>query len=119
MSLPKFEKKEVVTASVKITNAGDGLSTALQIEPVALAIGDEVFYLLKGVVNHVDHVPVTATSKTLERKHTVKTLEITAVPAEMAGPILEEAAERIAEAQEEAAREAERASGVERLPDVP
>lgn len=115
-NLPEFEKKEVASASVRITNAGDGLSAALQVEPEALSMGDEVYYVLKGVVSHIDHFPLGPASKVLERKHTVRTIEITRIPEEMAEPTLAEARERIEEAQMEAAREEERARGVERIP---
>lgn len=137
--LPPFEDTPVRLSSIKITKAGDGLSKALEFEPVALHLGDEVFFVLRGVVAQVNHKPKQAESDELVRLHTIDTSAITMVDRGQVEAMLEEAAEKVraqeeaAEAErrrvlaeeEEAARlEEEREAGIMRLddaevPDVP
>ncbi len=116
--MKKFEGKEVVATSVVIAGAGDGLSAALQIDPDEIHQGDVRYYLLKTHCEKVQFVPAGGSEKLLDRKHTMKTDEITTVPESMAEPTIAEARERIEEAQAEAAREEERKRGVERIPGV-
>lgn len=114
--LPKFEGREVRSASVAITGAGDGLSKELRIQPEALRIGQEVFYVLKGTVAHVDHKPIEKDGKDLDRKHTVRTDEITRVDADAVEEFLAAARARIAEADEAERIAEEEAQGIQRLP---
>lgn len=96
--LPDFEGETVHSARVKITNAGDGLSEALKVAPVALAHGETVYYVLRGTVTQINH---TARSEDdpLIRVHTVKADAITPVDPELADKLLAEAAAEIARAK--------------------
>ena len=51
--LSKFEGREVVDTKMKITNAGDGLSAAMEIEPVELHLRQTVQVLLECEVSKV------------------------------------------------------------------
>lgn len=104
--LPKYEGREVVHSSMKITRAGDGLSEALQLAPVALHHDDEVFVVLKGRVIDVQHPKLKSTDSDedrLVRKHVVQTEEITIVDEADVQGALNQAAERLATLRDEAA----------------
>jgi len=105
-TLPAYEGREVVHASMKITRAGDGLSEALQLAPVALHHGDEVHVVLKGRVIDVQHPLLKSTDADedrLVRKHIVATEEITIVDEADVQGALNQAAERLATLRDEAA----------------
>lgn len=101
--LPDFEGTPVVQSAVAITRAGDGLSESLKIAPEALTHGQEVFYVLRGEVSQVNHVPVSAAAEALERKHTIVTQEITRVDAAEVQDFLRAAERRLQKARGEAA----------------
>lgn len=109
-ALPEFEGSDVFAASMKITKAGDGLSDALEVAPVALHVGDEVFFVLKGVVDQVNHRPLKKTEG-LQRVHTISTVDITQVDESAVSKMLQEAGERVR-------REKDRAAGVLTLADA-
>jgi hypothetical protein len=90
-ALPQFEGEDVAKAAVRITNAGDGLSEALKVQPKALNMHDEVFYVLRGEVSQVNHK--TDKDDLLTRLHTVKASEITEIDADTAQKMLQAAAE--------------------------
>lgn len=104
--LPSYEGREVVHASMKITRAGDGLSEALQLAPVALHHGDLVHVVLKGRVIDVQHPLLKSTDSDedrLVRKHIVATEEITIVDENDVQGALNKAAEHLAALRDEAA----------------
>lgn len=92
--LPTFENHPVQQAQVRITNAGDGLSEALKIEPKALDLGAETFYVLSGVVTQINHRQKDDESPTI-RVHTIRAEQITEVDPELAGKLLQTAAEEL------------------------
>lgn len=103
--LPLFERQHVDEARVRITRAGDGLSEALRVAPKALQLGDEVFYVLRGVVGQVNHKRIIRASdeeERLVRLHTVEATAITEVEPDLAEKLLNEAAEELARRQAEA-----------------
>ncbi len=106
--LPPFEGHDVRRSTVKITKAGDGLSEALKIDPEAHHLGDEVYFVLRGIVTQVNHIPVSPVDDDLARVHTVTTQEITRVESDDVESFLAEAADRIKRAKEEA-------EGIQRL----
>lgn len=104
--LPDAEGHEVAHASMKITRAGDGLSEALQLAPVALHFDEEVFIVLRGVVADVQHPKLKSTDENEQRRvrrHIVETKEITIVDADDVQGALNQAAERLATLRDEAA----------------
>lgn len=83
MALPKFEGKQVIAARMAIVGAGDGLSAALDLEPIALKIGQRVRLVLEGEVRDVDHTPIKkGENSVLARKHVVSTESIMLVTEE-------------------------------------
>jgi hypothetical protein len=102
--LGRFEGKDVLSATVKITKAGDGLSKALAIEPEALHSGDVVYVVLKGVVGDIAFKPIKDTNG-FARVQTIEAGTVTMVDGDLVSAVLEE--------QEKAL---EQAAGVQRLP---
>jgi hypothetical protein len=94
-TLPAFETNAVAKAQVRITRAGDGLSAALEVQPKALFLGDEVFYVLRGRVTQVNHREKEEDGPVI-RMHTVEATGITEVDAELAEKLLQAAAEETA-----------------------
>lgn len=113
--LPDFEGRAVRRTAVKITKAGDGLSEALKIDPELYHHADEVFFVLRGLVTQVNHVPVSPVDSDLVRVHTIVTQEITRVAPEDVDAFLRAAAERIAAAAEAQRLAEEEAAGIARI----
>lgn len=55
--LPDFEGKEVISSRITIPNMGGGLNDALDVDPVALEIGEEGWGVFHWVCRAADHVP--------------------------------------------------------------
>lgn len=70
--LAPFEGKEVVKTTVQVTNAGDGLSQAMDIEPVELHHGDRHYLVLEVDVAKVRFDPIKDAPSMLERVHILK-----------------------------------------------
>lgn len=98
-SLPTFEGQDVADAAVKITNAGDGLSEALRVQPKALHMDDVVYYVLRGTVTQVNHR--SDKDGDLTRVHTVKADAITEVDEDTATKMLAASADALAKARAE------------------
>lgn len=127
MPLERYEKRDVVAATVKITKAGDGLSEALELAPELLHYGETVFFVLRCEVAQIGYRPIPKGNGSLVRIHTVEAREIARVAEEDVAALLEAEAERIDElrrAEEERAaleeekrlEAEEKAAGVQRLP---
>jgi hypothetical protein len=61
-ALHRFEGRDVIGTRIAVTNAGDGLSQALAIEPVELTIGQKVTIVLECEVGQVSFSPVKDTN---------------------------------------------------------
>lgn len=112
MALPKFERRPVVRASVKITNAGDGLSEAMRLAPEALQLGDEVWFVIKGEVVRVAHESAPKDDHNLVRVHTVKASDVALVAKDAVQDVLHAEQDRIARLREEE-------EGIQRLTEDP
>jgi len=112
MALPKFERRPVVRAAVKITNAGDGLSEAMRLAPESLQLGEEVWFVIKGEVTRVAHETAPKDDHNLVRVHTVRASDVALVAKDAVQDILREEQDRIARLREEE-------EGVQRLIDDP
>lgn len=56
--LNPFDGRDVVRSTIKITNAGDGLSEAMAVDPTEYHHGQEVTIVMRGVVSRVGFDPV-------------------------------------------------------------
>lgn len=98
--LPRFEGKDVIASSIAIRNAGDGLSAALQVEPVAYNHGHKVYVVLECDVADVQHPPAVANQYggALVRKHIFKTVAGTVVDEDLVREVLDAQQKKIEEA---------------------
>lgn len=106
VALPDFEGQGVDRSAIRITKAGDGLSAALEFQPVALHLGQRVYFVLAGEVAQINHKP-DSKDDVLVRLHTIEVVDITMVEADAVASMLDEAAERVRawQAEQEAERE--------------
>ena len=96
-----FDGAEVIKTSIAITNAGDGLSEALKVDPQSLHIGDTVHVVLECVVTKVSFVAIKDAPGRLARVHVLRAGGATMVDADLVEAHLDEQAERILAAKEE------------------
>jgi hypothetical protein len=102
--LSQFEGRDVLQATIKVTNAGDGLSDALGIEPCEYHLGETVYLVIEAEVSRVNYEEIKDTGA-LKRVHTFRAGDATMVDGQLVAKVLED--QRIA---------LEKAKGVERLP---
>jgi hypothetical protein len=69
-NIGKFEGRDVLATSIKVTHAGDGLSSALGVEPRVMQSGEIRYVLLKCEVGPIRHVPI-ADAGAFTREHTL------------------------------------------------
>jgi hypothetical protein len=109
MALPKFGNKVVTKSRVKITGAGDGLSDALDLEPVAFTHGEHVYFMVRTRVDQVNHVVDKKNPDCLHRVHTMTVEGITQIDAGEAEGVINDALEAIHAEQARIKSDAERA----------
>lgn len=68
----EFEGHKVTTSRVAVTNAGDGLSEAMAIDPGELALGSTVYVVLECSVAKVRYEPAQRESADLTRVHVLR-----------------------------------------------
>lgn len=101
--LTKMDGKDVRSASIAITNAGDGLSDALAVDPQEFHHGEKVYVVLECEVAKVRFDPIKDTQD-LRRIHFFRAGNATIVDESI-----------VAEQLEEQARKIEEAAGIRRL----
>lgn len=102
--LTAYEGKDVLSTSVAITGAGDGLSKAMSVEPVELHHGQRVFVVLECTTDKVRYDPVKDTEG-LTRVHMLKAGMATLVDEDL-----------VRDALDTQKRKIEAASGIMHLP---
>lgn len=95
--LSKFERKEVLSATVAVTGAGDGLSQAMAVDPTELHHGETVYLVLELNVAKVRFDPVPKTEG-LQRVHILKAGRATLIDGEVVTAALDEQQKKIEEA---------------------
>lgn len=96
--LGHFEGHEILSTSVKVTNAGDGLSQALAVDPQLLHHGDRGAIIIEYEVAKVGYDPIKDTDG-LARVHTLKAIRGTLVDLDVVRERLDEQQRRIEEAE--------------------
>lgn len=109
--LKDFEDLAVVRSTIAITNAGDGLSEAMKVEPQEFRQGDKLFVVIECEVAKVTFVPIDKNEpKGLQsRVHTLRAGVATIVDGKLVHDLVREQEEKNLRAREEEA-------GVARLP---
>lgn len=102
-TLGTFDGRDVLTTSVAITNAGDGLSQALGIDPQVMHIGDSGVIVLEYVVTKIGFTEVKDTD-VLNRVHTLRAGTAVIIDRDV-----------VAEALDAQALKIEKAKGVQRI----
>lgn len=116
--LQPFDGKPVVQTTISVSNAGDGLSNALAIEPQEFHHGDRVFVVIEGEIDRVTHSPLSKdVPNMLVREHRLKAGTSTIVEGSLVAEVLEAQAAKIAAARLEAETEQRRAKGEYTLDD--
>jgi len=106
--LGTFDDRDVLRTTIAVTNAGDGLSDALKVDPKLMHLGEKVYVVLECEVAKVRFDPIKDTDA-LSRVHVLKAGTATLVDADLVRAQLDEQAERILRAKEAEA-------GISRLP---
>lgn len=99
--LPDFEGQPVIGAALRITNAGDGLSEALELGPKTWHHRDEIYLVLKATVTQVNHKAADKDGEKLIRVHTASAVGVTEVQAADIEGFLEAAEDRLRKARDE------------------
>jgi len=86
--LSSYEGRDVVQATIKVTNAGDGLSEAMSIEPIEMRHGETRYLLIEAEVTRVQYDELKDTD-VLKRVHTLKAGTATLVDPEFAVELIE------------------------------
>lgn len=95
--LSNYEGREVVEVVIVVKGTGDGLSAHMPFEPRELHHGERVQLLVDCEVTEVAYPPIKKGSGLLKRKQVLQATAATWAPEELALPILNAAAERLAE----------------------
>lgn len=98
-TLTPFENQEVVGTTIKVTNAGDGLSQALKVEPVEYERGETVHVVLECKVDKVTFVGSKDNADSLIREHTLKAGVATVVDGSKVKSVLAAQKKKLAEAE--------------------
>lgn len=106
--LGTFDGKDVLRTAISVTNAGDGLSEAMKVDPTLLHLDEKVYVVLECQVAKVRFDPIKDTDA-VSRVHVLRAGTATMVDGDLVQKQLQEQAERI-----QLAKEAE--AGIQRLP---
>lgn len=105
-ALPDYGGKTVTRTAIKITNAGDGLSQGLAIEPQVLGLGEVHYVVLECVVDSHEHDRLMAQGNDtglLVLNQVLKAGTGTLIDADVVREAIREQAERIQRAKDAAA----------------
>lgn len=92
--LKRFEGLEVLSTSIAITGAGDGLSKALDIEPREFRTNETIFVVIECNVGPISFVPVKD-SNGVQRKHVLRAGTATIVDKELVQEAIREQQDKI------------------------
>lgn len=103
--LPPYDDENVLSASVSISNTGDGLSEAMSIDPVLLKVRDKVTIVLECEVTEHRHKAVPKIKEGLVLVLRMKAGRATIIDNDIVAEYLDDQALRI-----------EQAKGIQRMP---
>lgn len=94
--LGTFDGRDVAAATIEVTNAGDGLSKGLKVEPTEYHIGERVWVALEVDVTEIKHKAIPDT-QLLERVHRFKAGRAAIIDGDLVVDALNAQEQRIAE----------------------
>jgi hypothetical protein len=100
--LGMFEARRITETRIKVTNAGDGLSQAVEVDPQVLHHGETVHVVLECTVDKVTLEPIKDEPAALARVHVLKAGAATIVPADLVTDLLADQQDRIRRARQAA-----------------
>lgn len=110
--LTRFEDRDTLMATIAVTNAGDGLSKALAVEPAEHNLHDTVIVVLQTQVSKIQHTDCSdadikklraqgvkdiPTDGGVKRIHTLRTDLATVIDGDLVADVLEQQRKRNAE----------------------
>lgn len=101
-TLTPFDGLDVLRTTISVTNAGDGLSDSMKVDPQEFHHGDRVYVVLECEVAKVRFDPVKDTDA-LTRVHVLRAGNATIVEADLVKPMVDAMADRIQRAKEDEA----------------
>lgn len=110
--LKRFEGRDVLASTIKVTNAGDGLSEALSVDPAEYELHDTVYVVLECEVSRVSYEDMPKVEGASRRVQTLKTQHAAIVDGQAVAAMLAETKRKIAIKREQ--DEAEK--GIIKLP---
>lgn len=110
-TLRDFEGLQVARTSIALTNAGDGLSEAMKVEPAEYHVGDKAFLVIEAECTKVTFLPCDRNEPGHDqnRLHTFRAGTATIADGELIADLVAAQAEKNMRAREEEA-------GIQRLP---
>ena len=99
--LGEFEHRPIARTNIKVTNAGDGLSQALKVDPQILHHGDTVHVVLECLVAKVTLEPLDDEGDELVRVHVLKAGSAAIVDEALVADAIADQQERIRKARQE------------------
>lgn len=100
VDLGEYDGRRITKVRCKITNAGDGLSQAMNLDPQIIHWGDRVYVLLECEPGPVTHKPIPKTDDECEKIHSLIAGVATTMRREVVGKAIELQTAKIIEARE-------------------
>lgn len=97
--LGMFDGSLVLSTSIKVTNAGDGLSAAMAVDPVVMHLGEKRYVVLECEVVDVTFREIPDTGGAVTRVHRLKAGDAAIVAPDLVADALAAQRQRILEAQ--------------------
>jgi hypothetical protein len=98
--LGTFDGADVRSATIAVTNAGDGLSKAMKVEPEIFHLGDRVYVVLECEVSKISHVPIDDGAD-LSRVHVLRAGNATIVDETLVREAIEMQVRKIVDARDD------------------
>jgi len=97
--LGEFDGRDVLRTSIAVTNAGDGLSEAMKVDPQVLHLGEKVTVVLECEVAKIRHEPIRDTDA-LNRVQILRAGTATIIDAEVVKEAIDAQREAIERAKD-------------------
>lgn len=101
VDLGQFDDRDVRSTTIAITNAGDGLSKAMKVDPKLMHLGEKVYVVLECEVAKVRFDPIEKDGADLQRVHVLRAGIATIVDGKLVKRALEDQVARIEKARDE------------------